>query len=519
MSELSVVKSRWLRLVPICLMLACAGALLLSHPRAKGLKPNRSELKLREGSHISALFAGAALDVDGLPPYVGGTYVPPTMRKLSCDKPPCVLPNVPASAGPRAANETPIVVNPRNPRQLLASANDWNCGGHALQRVYTSDDGGSTWTHNCMNPPTVPMESWGDPAVGYDLQGHAYAAGLQGYTFGNDVIAFEKSSDNGKTWSTPQVAVPLLFPSGNTDKDWLQIDTNPKSPYANALYISVEQGDVTGNDSQISVSHSYDGGQTWTTVAVGGLVVLPSIADPTALAIGADGTLYLTWMQCTMDQETQTCGGTTVLFEFSKSTDGGNTWSTPRTILRAVQPLAPCQNFRLGGDLPNTCERVADIPVLAIDNSNGSGKGNLYIAYFDWTGTFMKVYVATSHDGGSTWTRKAVAPPAANHDQFFPWVSVSPSGIVGVSWLDRRNDPSNKKYEAFAAFSSNGGKSFGKNIDLSAAPSDPANDGFGGQFMGDYTGNAWAGDKTFYVTYTDTTTGVGQDFIGGYRLK
>jgi hypothetical protein len=37
--------------------------------------------------------------------------------------------------------------------------------------------------------------------------------------------------------------------------------------------------------------------------------------------------------------------------------------------------------------------------------------------------------------------------------------------------------------------------------------------------MGDYTGNTWAGNKTFYVTYTDTTTGVGQDFLGGYRFK
>ena len=81
MSELSVVKSRLLCLVPICLMLACAGALLLSYPRARESKPNSSALQLREGSYISPLFAGTALDVDGLPPFVGGTYVPPTMRK------------------------------------------------------------------------------------------------------------------------------------------------------------------------------------------------------------------------------------------------------------------------------------------------------------------------------------------------------------------------------------------------------------------------------------------------------
>jgi hypothetical protein len=82
--------------------------------------------------------------------------------------------------------------------------------------------------------------------------------------------------------------------------------------------------------------------------------------------------------------------------------------------------------------------------------------------------------------------------------------------------MDRRNDAANINYEAFAAFSTNGGTSFGKNVDLSAAPSNPFNDGFGGSFIGDYIGNGWAGVNTLYLTYTDTTTGVDQDFLAGY---
>ena len=30
------------------------------------------------------------------------------------------------------------------------------------------------------------------------------------------------------------------------------------------------------------------------------------------------------------------------------------------------------------------------------------------------------------------------------------------------------------------------------------------------------TGDYWAGTNTFYVTFTDTTTGIAQDFLGGY---
>jgi hypothetical protein len=513
-------RGRFRLVVLLLLAITCIGAVLLSDPRAGKLELRGTAQQPRDGSQIPALpvFAAAsALDVEGLPPFLGGTYTPPIQKRLSCGAPPCVLPNVSVSTGPKAANETPVVVDPNNPQQLLAAANDWNCG-LAGDGIYTSNDGGNTWARTCMDVLSGLVNA-GDPGVAYDLQGNAYATELQGKYSGGLLVAFEKSSDNGKTWSAPQIAVPPLFGGGNTDKDWLQIDTSAQSPYVNTLYISVGQYDASGHFSIISVSHSNDGGQTWTMVHVGKLVALPEVVDSSALTIGTDGTLYLTWMQCTTNQQTQTCGGSTASFEFATSTDGGTTWTTPQTILRAQQPLAPCRNFRLGGDLPNTCARVVDIPVIAVDNGNGPHKGNLYVAYFDWTGTFMKVYVATSTDHGSTWTKKAVAPAGVTHDQFFPWVNVSESGIVGVSWLDRRNDPKNANYEAFAAFSKDGGQSFGKNIDLSSKPSNPCNDGFGCTFLGDYTGNAWVGNKTFYVTYTDTTTGIDQDFLGGYQLK
>ena len=172
-----------------------------------------------------------------------------------------------------------------------------------------------------------------------------------------------------------------------------------------------------------------------------------------------------------------------------------------------------------GGALPNTRVQVVDVSAFGIDRSNGPHRGNLYIAYYNWTGTFMRVFVATSTNHGATWTSVPVAPDTQTHDQFFPWLSVNPSGVVGVSWLDRRNDPNNLSYEAFAALSRDGGASFGKNVKLSQQPSNPLDDGFGGRFIGDYTGNAWRGNKVFYATYTDTSTGVDQDFLVGMRLR
>ena len=212
-----------------------------------------------------------------------------------------------------------------------------------------------------------------------------------------------------------------------------------------------------------TVSHSNDGGATWTTKTVDATQLFPNVDTFTDLAIGADGTVYVSWLRCTAGASSGECANTTGTFYYAKSTDGGNTWSAPAKIASAR--LAPDPGFCcFYGALPNTNERVSNIPVIAIDNSNGPNRGNLYVTYYTWTGTRMQVFAAVSTDGGATWTKKAVAPASATHDEFFSWLNVSRSGMVGVSWMDRRDDPANINYGAFSAFSTNGGTSYSLNL-------------------------------------------------------
>ena len=211
------------------------------------------------------------------------------------------------------------------------------------------------------------------------------------------------------------------------------------------------------------------------------------------------------------------CGGTAATMMFSASSDGGNTWTTP-AVMASVN-LAPDTCGAFYGCLPNTFERVSDIPAIDIDNSNGPHRGTIYATMYTWTGTQMVVGVVRSTNHGATWSPVVpVAPTGTNGDEFFPWLTVSRSGAVGVSWLDRRNDPSNISYEAYATFSVNGGASFVTNQQLTTTPSNPYNDGFGSGFMGDYTGNFWSGPR-FWVSWMDTSNGVNaQDRVGGFIL-
>lgn len=470
-----------------------AGATSINAPRSDGLpmSPLSSGVLMAQAFHAGqAHFSGRA----------ASTSVNP---ELNCKPAPCVLPNVRASEGGQNVDETPIAANPTNGKQLLTGGNDYNCG--SIQGFFTTSNGGKTWTHTCMN--TLPGDSGaGDPGVGYDLKGNAYITGIDQGS-GGWVIAFEKSKNNGKNWSKPAVAVTPVFSNGLTDKEWLQVDDNPSSPHANTLYISVTQFDSSAQNTKISVSRSSDGGKTWKTAIVDSQT-FPSIDQFSDLAIGKDGTVYASWMRCPGNGPQGNCTDTKSLILSSKSTDGGATWSTPAIVAHITLAGGTCGYY---GCIPNSGARLSCVPPVDVDNSSGPNAGHLYTVFYNNTGTFLQVEVSTSTDGGATWGAPVpVTSGKLSWDQFYPWLTVSSNGTVGVTWLDRRNDKSNVNYETFAALSSDGA-TFGTNIQIASKPSNP-NAGF----MGDYTGNYWAGKK-LYASWMDSSSGVFQDEVGGYR--
>jgi len=431
--------------------------------------------------------------------------------QLTCTPAPCALPNVQASGGGQPVNEDPIAVNPKNALQLLSGGNDYNCPN--IQGFYSSGNGGTSWLSTCLNNLSGQFGE-GDPIVGYDRKGNSYIGGIDSPNGSTGEIVFEKSSNNGATWSAPSIAVNPFFSGGLTDKPWLQIDTTATSPHVNALYMSVTQFDVSSN-STITVSHSTNGGTTWSgAIQVDTTQIYPNVDQFSDIAIGKDGTVYVSWMRCLATGPTGDCGGTTAMMEVSKSTDGGNTWSLPVPI--ATPALAPDTCSAFYGCVPNSSERVSNVPAIGIDNSTGPNAGHLYVVMYTWTGVYLKVEVYRSSNGGATWSLAGnVAPTSDTHDQFFPWLSVGSKGKVGVTWLDRRNDPSNVSYEAFGTYSTNGGSTFKPNLQLATVASNPNNDGFGGGFMGDYTGNTWTG-ITLYASWMDTRNGsTAQDEVGG----
>ena len=423
---------------------------------------------------------------------------------LSCSPAPCVLPPTQASPGPKNSNDAPIAANPVNRRDILVGSNSWNCLPYETLAFYSSVTGGSSWNDTCMHPIFFDGETYSPfdgPILAYDRNGAAYIGGSYADSNGDSAIAFEKSPDSIH-WSDSGIALmgsnylPLYCR--------MAADTNAESPYVDSVYVScIMAGPGTQfTQNQVVVSHSNDGGMTWQAANAAPIQNFPKQDFDTAMAVGKDGTVYLTWQYC--DQQTS-CDNGLVYMVFSKSSDGGNTWSKPTLVARATV-IFP---------VPNTEAIIApNTPAVAVDAGDGPFSGNLYVAMYNWTGSFMQVVVARSIDGGDTWSKPVPVAPGITHDQFLPWISVSPTGLVGVTWLDRRNDPKNTDYQAFAGISVDGGLGFQPSVQLTTAFSNP-NKGFGV-----YDGGTWDGPNYFLAAWMDDSNGVHtQDYVGGIRLK
>jgi hypothetical protein len=477
----------------------------LSSSQAQPAQPSHPWL---EKSPLSASFQMArAINAGILRPSMQGEAIQPPA--LKCKPRPCALPNVRASGSPQPVNQTPMAVDP-NAGNLLTAGNDYNCT--TIQGYYLSTSGGANWVRRCGTLAPGATSGAGQPIVGWDLNEVAYRGGIDMFGQMTSAVVLSKSTDFGVHWSTPVVAARVT--NMLMDKPWLEVDNNLASPFMNTLYLSATE--VTGTkSSRIVVSRSTDGGATWNLVNVDTLQIYPKVDQFSDLAVADDGTVYVSWMRCTANGPTNDCGGTTASMWFSKSINQGANWSAP-TMINDVD-LAPDNCGAFYGCLPNTSVPVSNVPVIAVDNSASPTHGNLYVIEYTWRGFYMKTQVTVSSNGGSVWGSPIrVTPSSDTHDQFFAWINVANNGTVGVSFLDRRNDQANIDYDAFSAYSTNGGASY-KDLQLSTVSSNPFNDGFGGSFLGESTGSGWgAGAKHLFAAWPDTRTGTSsQDEVGG----
>lgn len=133
-------------------------------------------------------------------------------------------------------------------------------------------------------------------------------------------------------------------------------------------------------------------------------------------------------------------------------------------------------------------------------------------AYVVWTqeaeGRGFDVFASWSDDDAATWSPSArVNDDATASDQLLPAVAVAPDGTVGVSFVDRRGDPSNVAYHAYLGVSRDGAAF--QNVRMTSVASEPDRIRDPIQPVGDYYGVAW-GARGFVAAWEDGREGTAE---------
>jgi hypothetical protein len=387
--------------------------------------------------------------------------------------------------------EIQVAADPRDPRRLVAAANTWDdmgstCGEFGLQAVFWSTDGGASWQYTCapgapaygMSCPALGgIGTFGsDPAVAWDDQGTVLLEYmLLCAVSGTDLrfaIVVAGSSDGGATWS-PRGVVKNSWATGDLeDKNFYAIDTYPTSPFHGRHYTCWDRN----NDEKFA--WSADGGATWTEVDLPEPASYGSHDLGCDIAVADDGAVHVAW-------DRLQCGATSCTDErmfHTRSTNGGQTWSTPVQV----------NNHRLTGFSgaefpPAQNERgISPFGSIAIDNSGGPCRGTLYVTYTDLPPTGgtvanANVYVRRSTNGGVAWSQEVRVNDdgTAANTQFHSFLATDrATGEPVVAWHDSRRDTAGEEQiNYFVSHSTNCGASFATNVQVSAASAEFRNTG------------------------------------------
>lgn len=367
-------------------------------------------------------------------------------------------------------NETTTAVNPFNPRNIVAGANDYRLvntregRNDANSFAYTSFDGGKTWTDvvipgvslptGATSGPLSDMDSSGDPVVAFGPFNTVYFVSLVFSRLNSGSgVAVNVSHDGGLHWDAPVIirtdgvdadGNPLDTPIFN-DKPWIVAD--PLSGRVYVTWTRFEFDEDTGAyiQSPIVISTSKDFGRTWSPEApVGGtLDTFQSGFTPFAQGsnprIALDGTLYVAYetsicQSAACDQATD--HDATVV---ARSRDHGQTFTLTEVATNFDFPFDPDS----GGGLTDENFRINSFPQLAIDPFTGK----LWVTWaddrdgaYDADGRSIRTngdVIVASSSGGTSWKVETVG---TNSDEVFPAVAAL-GGRVAVSFYTRGFDP------------------------------------------------------------------------------
>ena len=410
-------------------------------------------------------------------------------------------------------SEETVAVNPTNPRNIVIVTNVDHPAAGLFEGV--SFDGGATWTKKLIGNNDNLGDACCDPSLSFDNYGNLFMT----YLYNVEI----------------EVPIALSTDGGLHFKIIANIAKQPKqnlsaSGERRGLFRFVDQPTITAGEGEVWLVFNGGGPIVATGAPVKGFGQVGSFITPEVVpgtnnctygdvAIGPTGEVM---QVCTLT-ETGTGGGKLFV---NVDPDGLG----PAGFGSRVFVI----DTHVGGFdfIPAQPDRSVDAePGLAWDRTGGPHNGRVYLVYtleHPNNSKNMDIFVRFSDDEGATWN----APVRVNDDnttnsQFLPKISLDPTtGNLAVVWHDSRNDLGaggpgdtdgvpNDDAQFWGAFSTDGGQTFTKNIQISAGTSNSHDSGNAIDY-GDYTGLSFYGGIA-HPAWADNSNSTGNNPDGTLR--
>jgi hypothetical protein len=356
--------------------------------------------------------------------------------------------------------EPTIAVDPRNPSIIVAGAQDLRLkaiGEHRWHGYYRSTDGGETWSSGLLpgfpgdtslqgtSSPLHVYNTTSDTVMAFDRSGNLYYAG----------IAFELNcTPTATTTCYPEVAFVAKYTNDGSayagtklingfypaDKPWIAVDTTG-GPTDGIVYLSFDANILLPSGLVFTsvFTRSTDGGTTFSTPIAAPMP--PNYGNLPGVAVDSAGNVYVSTLAVDV------LGNPLNYIQVSKLTNGGSIL-TGTVVAAASIVLLP-------SPLPGGSFRTFTIPQIAADSSG------VYLVWDDFRTGNANVMLSRSTDGGTTWSSPITVNDVTTGQHFFSTIIAS-GGIVSVAWYDSRFNTGTTLtvLDVFLAQSTNGALSF-----------------------------------------------------------
>lgn len=318
------------------------------------------------------------------------------------------------------------------------------------------------------NTLTSSYGVWGDPVIDVDNLGNFYFFHLSNTPGGEWIDRIVCQKSTDNGNSWSDGTFTGLNGTKSQDKQWSVIDQNN-----NNIYLTWVQFDDYGSSdpqdiSIILFSKSLDGGNTWSPP------LKINKFDGSGLDDGSSVGGPIPTVGPNGEIYVSWLGPSGLVF--NRSLDEGNTWLQEEIVINS---LPGGFKFNITG-----IQRAFGFPVIKCDLSGGPYHGTIYVNWYDQRNGVddTDVWLSKSIDGGNIWS----SPSRVNNDntfthQFFTWMDIDQTnGNLHFVFYDRRNYTSHLT-DVFLAYSGDGGETF-TNRKISGSPFLPVNT----IFFGDY---------------------------------